>query len=144
MPVERGRASKVPMQPRREYDCVTSSSTVFHVTNSGDSSIGIEMVELAGVVSAVVGAREEDEEDEGVEAWDSANFSKNGFLSVSLEVAEEEFSSEAELRYFEKEDCTSESLRGVRFSRLADRASKHITQCSIVAMAVKREGRCRQ
>jgi len=70
----------VPMQPRREREELREE-TVFHVTNRGDSlmseerwevrrpvSMGVnEELEDAGVVSVVLGSRELELEEEGVE-----------------------------------------------------------------------------
>ena len=80
-PEERGRVSKVPMQPRNEREPLRGD-TVFQVTKRGDSTMSLARwdvrrpmpmgvnvsVELAGVVPAVEGSREEeDDEEPGVE-----------------------------------------------------------------------------
>lgn len=71
-PVASGSASKVPMQPRRECSWVRGD-TVFQVTKRGysvSSLLRLELMEFvldAGVVTVVLGSREEEEEEEGVE-----------------------------------------------------------------------------
>ena len=167
--MERGSVSNVPMQPRR-LRVPVRGETVFHVTKRGDSTmslarcevwrpmpIGVNVsVELAGVVSAVEGLREEDEDEEpGVEEPEGERAERRwrvglrglGDLEVMLEVDEGSSSSSATsssadsssasnpLGYSAHEVCTWYKLIGVRFSRLADRASKQYRQCSTVAMA---------
>lgn len=84
--MERGWASNVPMQPRRDCDCGRPSSTVFQVTKRGDSSMPSEVLELAGVVAAVDAERqvEEVEVEDGVDAPEEDSRSKMGFFSGRL------------------------------------------------------------
>jgi hypothetical protein len=65
------------MQPRRDLSWADDGSTVFQVTKRGDSVICEEEEEILrlldeGVVWAVVGAREEDEEP-GVEVSEDSS-----------------------------------------------------------------------
>lgn len=163
--MERGSASNVPMQPRR-LRVPVRGETVFHVTKRGDSTMsrvrcevwrpmpmGVNVsVELAGVVSAVEGLREEDEDEEpGVEEPEGERAERRWRVGLrglgDLEVDEGSSSPSATsssayssstpnpLGYSAHEVCTSYKLIGVRFSRLADRASKQYRQCSTVAIA---------
>lgn len=99
----------MPTQPRRERDELREE-TVFHVTNNGDSvrsEDGLETwfplpigeneeLDDAGVVSVVLGSRELELEDEGVEdplAEGAERCCSEGFLRARGDVF---FSSEAE------------------------------------------------
>jgi len=104
-----------------------------------------------GVVLFVDGTSEE-EEDAGVELPldDPERRSRTGLRGTGSEAllslsdggeesdsssgCDEVSSSSRPLGYAAQEDCTWYSVMGVRFSRLADRASKQYRQCSTVAM----------
>ena len=95
--MDRGRVSKVPMQPRRERDEDESEEMVFQVTKRGDSEIVDERcdvrrgcwptgtndcVEEEGVVAAVLGLRLEDEA--GVEEREAERRSRTGMRGLEV------------------------------------------------------------
>ena len=125
------------MQPRREYEREPGRA-VFQVTKSGYSASGSiagrEWVLISGVVAVVLGSREEDEEEEGVDRpLDDRppSLARVGFRSEPLILDGEETSvassSSSSCRlfwYVAHEVSTSGRVIGVRCPSAAPRASK--------------------